>query len=62
MKRHPSLTEFSDDHHQGLVRARRLRRAASAGEEEGGSSAETARNFLEFWQRDTRVHLLPHEL
>jgi hypothetical protein len=29
MKRHPSLREFSDDHHQGLVNARRLRRAAS---------------------------------
>ena len=47
MKRHPSLTAFSDDHHQGLVHARHLRKAASG---EGDNSADTARNFLEFWQ------------
>jgi hypothetical protein len=47
MKRHPSLTAFSDDHHQGLVHARQLRKAASG---EGDNSADTARNFLEFWQ------------
>jgi hypothetical protein len=52
MKRHPNLTEFSDDH-QGLVNARQLRRAASGG---GGSSADTARDFLEFWRSDTSLH------
>ena len=53
MKRHPSLREFSDDHHQGLVHARQLRKAASG---EGDNSADTVRNFLEFWQRDTSLH------
>ena len=59
MKRHPSLRPFSDDHHQGLVNARRLKRAAS-GEEP--HAANIARDFLEFWRRDTRVHLCSHEL
>ena len=59
MKRHPSLRQFSDDHHQGLVNARRLRRAASG---EGASSTDTARDFLDFWQRDTSIHFPTHEL
>jgi hemerythrin-like domain-containing protein len=58
MKRHPSLREFSDDHHQGLVNARRLRKATS---EEGASSADTARDFLEFWQSDTSRHFRKEE-
>jgi hemerythrin-like domain-containing protein len=58
MKRHPSLREFSDDHHQGLVHARRLRKAASGG---GDNSADTARKFLEFWQRDTSLHFRKEE-
>ncbi len=58
MKRHPSLRPFSDDHHQGLVNARRLRGAASG---EGGSSAGTARDFLEFWRRDTSRHFRKEE-
>jgi iron-sulfur cluster repair protein YtfE (RIC family) len=58
MKRHPSLTEFSDDHHQGLVNARRLRRTASG---EGDSSADSARDFLEFWQGDTSRHFRKEE-
>ena len=58
MKRHPSLREFSDDHHQGLVHARRLRKAASG---EGDNSADTARNFLEFWQSDTSLHFRKEE-
>jgi iron-sulfur cluster repair protein YtfE (RIC family) len=58
MKRHPSLRKFSDDHHQGLVNSRRLRSAASG---EGASSADTARDFLEFWQRDTSRHFRKEE-
>ena len=58
MKRHPSLRPFSDDHHQGLVNARRLRKAASG---EDASSADTARNFLDFWQRDTSLHFRKEE-
>jgi hemerythrin-like domain-containing protein len=58
MKRHPSLREFSDDHHQGLVHARQLRKAASG---EGDNSADTARKFLEFWQNDTSLHFRNEE-
>jgi iron-sulfur cluster repair protein YtfE (RIC family) len=58
MKRHPSLREFSDDHHQGLVYARRLRRAASG---ECAKSAEPARDFLGFWRRDTSLHFRKEE-
>jgi hemerythrin-like domain-containing protein len=58
MKRHRSLRPFSDDHHQGLVNARRLRRTASG---EGGNPASTARDFLEFWQRDTSHHFRKEE-
>ena len=38
MKRHSSLRKLSDDHHGGLVRARRLRRSA-AGEAYAATSA-----------------------
>jgi iron-sulfur cluster repair protein YtfE (RIC family) len=58
MKRHPSLRPFSDDHHQGLVNARRLRRASSG---KGSSSAGTARDYLGFWQRDTSHHFRKEE-
>jgi hemerythrin-like domain-containing protein len=58
MKRHPALREFSDDHHQGLVHARRLRRAAS-GEE--GEPSEVARAFLDFWREDTSEHFRKEE-
>jgi hemerythrin-like domain-containing protein len=58
MKRHPSLREFSDDHHQGLVNARRLKRAASG---EGDNPADTAQEFLEFWRRDTSLHFRKEE-
>jgi iron-sulfur cluster repair protein YtfE (RIC family) len=58
MKRHPSLRKFSDDHHGGLVQARRLRRAA-AGEE--GPPAEVARAFLRCWDEDTSPHFREEE-
>jgi len=58
MKRHPSLRPFSDDHHKCLVNARQLRKAASG---EGANSADTARNFLDFWQRDTSRHFRKEE-
>src|SRR5918992_2906427 len=54
----PSLRPFSDDHHQGLVNARQLRKAASG---EGANSAGTAGNFLDFWQRDTSLHFRKEE-
>ncbi len=52
MKCHPDLREFSDDHHQGLVKALRLRRSAAG---EGVTPEEAARAFLKFWQEDTRM-------
>jgi hemerythrin-like domain-containing protein len=58
MKRHPSLRPFSDDHHQGLVNARRLRRATSG---EAGNPAGIARDFLDFWQSDTSRHFRKEE-
>lgn len=58
MKRHPDLVELSDDHHQGLVNALRLKKAASGG---GADPAEAARNFLGFWQEDTSVHFRKEE-
>lgn len=58
MKRHPDLVEFSDDHHQRLVNAFRLRKTASG---EGDDPADAARAFLEFWREDTRVHFRKEE-
>jgi hemerythrin-like domain-containing protein len=52
MKRHPDLRKFSDDHHQGLVQARRLRRTAD-GE---GTLSEEAAAFLRFWEEETSPH------
>lgn len=60
MKRHPSLRKLSDDHHGGLVQARRLRRAADA--DAGGEAlAEKAREFLRFWENDTSPHFREEE-
>ena len=57
MKRHPSLRKLSDDHHGGLVQARRLRRAGAGGPE----PREAARTFLRFWQEDTSLHFREEE-
>ncbi len=59
MKRHPSLRKLSDDHHGGLVHARRLRRAAA---EEGEPQSEVARSFLRFWEEDTSPHFREEEV
>ena len=58
MKRHAELRSFSDDHHQGLVNARRLKKAA-AGEE--SELADAAANFLQFWRQDTSLHFRKEE-
>lgn len=57
MKRHPSLRKFSDDHHGGLVQARRLRRVRD-GELK---LRELARSFLRFWEEDTSPHFREEE-
>ncbi len=58
MKRHPSLRKLSDNHHGGLVRARRLRRAGAG---EGETPSDAARAFLRFWDEDTSSHFREEE-
>jgi len=59
MKRAPELRSLSEDHHHGLVQARRLRRAAEG--DETHLAEATARRFLDFWQRDTAIHFRKEE-
>jgi hemerythrin-like domain-containing protein len=58
VKRAAELRSLSEDHHHGLVNARRLRQAASV---EGTIREEVVRTFLEFWQKDTSVHFRREE-
>ena len=58
MKRTAELRGLSEDHHQGLVQARRLRRAALG---EGVDQTETSGAFLDFWQKDTSAHFRKEE-
>jgi hemerythrin-like domain-containing protein len=56
MKRTPELRTLSEDHHHGLVQARRLQKATEA------DSAEAAvKGFLDFWQEDTSLHFRREE-
>jgi hemerythrin-like domain-containing protein len=59
MKRTPELRSLSEDHHHGLVHARRLRRATEAGE--ANSAEAAAKGFLDFWQKDTALHFRKEE-
>jgi hemerythrin-like domain-containing protein len=59
MKRAAELRQLSDDHHQGLVQARQLRKAVAG--EGGGRLEEAAGAFLEFWQRETSGHFRREE-
>ena len=59
MKRAPELRDLSDHHHQGLVQARRLRRAATG--EVASALEETSETFLEFWQEETTAHFREEE-
>jgi hemerythrin-like domain-containing protein len=59
MKRTPELRDLSDHHHQGLVQARRLRRAATG--EETSTPEATAEAFLKFWQEETTAHFREEE-
>jgi iron-sulfur cluster repair protein YtfE (RIC family) len=58
VKRAAELRSLSEDHHHGLVNARRLRQAASG---EGTIREEVVRTFLELWQKDTSVHFRREE-
>src|SRR5216684_1660508 len=59
MKRHPALIPLSRDHHDGLVQAVRLRRAAVDGDALARLAA--AREFVEFFRNEERVHLRAEE-
>jgi hemerythrin-like domain-containing protein len=54
MYRHPVLRGLSDDHHDGLVQARRLRKAAVSGDSAQVEEALAA--FLVHWRDHIRVH------
>jgi hemerythrin-like domain-containing protein len=59
MKRHPALIPLSRDHHNGLVQAVRLRRAAADGDASARLAA--AREFGKFFRNEERVHLRDEE-
>ena len=59
MKRHPALIPLSRDHHDGLVQAVRLRRAAADGDASARLAA--AGEFVEFFRNEERVHLRDEE-
>ena len=76
MKRHPALRDLSSDHHQGLVQARRLVKAAEedtasptggvTAVHEGAAAnaealAQVARDFLTFWSQHTVLHFRQEE-
>jgi iron-sulfur cluster repair protein YtfE (RIC family) len=59
MKRTPELRTLSEDHHHGLVYARRLHRVQEG--EEANSLGSTAKGFLDFWQKETSIHFRKEE-
>ena len=59
MKRHPALIPLSRDHHSGLAQALRLRRAAAGGD--ASARLVAAREFVEFFRNEERVHLRHEE-
>jgi hemerythrin-like domain-containing protein len=59
MKRTPELRTLSEDHHHGLVHARRLHRVEEG--EEANSAESAAKEFLDFWQGETAIHFRKEE-
>ena len=57
MKRTPELRTLSEDHHHGLVHARRLRKAGDGIK----STALVAKEFLDFWRKETAIHFRKEE-
>lgn len=55
MKRTEALRRLSRQHHQGLAVALQLKRATEA------SAAAAREAFLEFWQREGRIHFRAEE-
>lgn len=58
MRRHDSLMPLTHDHHHALVQVRRLRAAA---EEDEKLRLNQAREFVEFFNRDTTPHFKEEE-
>ena len=59
MKRHLALVSLSHDHHQGLVHALRLRRAAD--DPDARARTAVARLFLDFFSREALAHFEAEE-
>jgi hemerythrin-like domain-containing protein len=59
MKRKPELRTLTEDHHHGLVHARRLHRMQEG--EEANSLESAAKEFLDFWQKETSIHFRKEE-
>lgn len=55
MKRHPALVSLSQDHHQALVIAQRLRRATEE------TLSDDARVFLTHWETEEKQHFRVEE-
>ena len=59
MKRTLELRTFSEDHHHGLVYARRLYRVEEG--KEANSAESAAKEFLDFWQKEISIHFRKEE-
>jgi ubiquinone/menaquinone biosynthesis C-methylase UbiE/hemerythrin-like domain-containing protein len=58
MRRHSSLRDLSSDHHQALVQAHRLQRAASA---DDATRRKFVAEFLQFWHEHAQRHFCEEE-
>lgn len=58
MRRHPSLRDLSSDHHQALVQAHRLQRAAAA---DDVTRQKIIAEFLAFWHEHAQRHFCEEE-
>jgi hemerythrin len=58
LKRHPALQPFSRDHLDGLIKARKLLRAAESNEK---SRRTALRDFLDAWTAQIEDHFLHEE-
>jgi hemerythrin-like domain-containing protein len=61
MKRAPALRGLSSDHHQSLVHARRLVKAAGEPVEDPAGSARIAHDFLTQWAEHINAHFREEE-
>jgi hemerythrin-like domain-containing protein len=59
MKRTLELRNLSEDHHHGLVYARRIYRVEEG--KEANSAESAAKEFLDFWQKESSIHFRKEE-